>query len=118
MLARLVVLVDDPVADVNPGEGIDAERADAELVADRAERAAAIAHGLDRLERDDRVLAHDSSVGRDLRRPIVDWRMDAPLDAELDRLAVLAEPVRRSLYLYVAAQRHDVSRSEAADASA
>ena len=42
--------------------------------------------------------------------------MDAPLDAELDRLAVLAEPVRRSLYLYVAAQRHDVGRSEAATA--
>ena len=42
--------------------------------------------------------------------------MDAPLDAGLDRLAVLAEPVRRSLYLYVAAQRHDVGRSEAATA--
>src|SRR3954451_8271900 len=42
--------------------------------------------------------------------------MDAPLDAGLDRLAVLAEPVRRALYLYVAAQRGEVSRSEAADA--
>ncbi len=42
--------------------------------------------------------------------------MDPPLDAGLDRLAVLADPLQRSLYLYVAAQRHDVGRSEAATA--
>lgn len=38
------------------------------------------------------------------------------LDERLARLGALAEPTRRSLYLYVAAQRHDVGRDEAAAA--
>ena len=38
----------------------------------------------------------------------------APLDAELMAIGALQEPVRRSLYRYVAAQRRDVSRDEAA----
>jgi len=38
------------------------------------------------------------------------------LDARIAELAVLHEPVRRALYLYVARQPHEVSRGEAADA--
>ena len=39
------------------------------------------------------------------------------LDERLARLGPLAEPVRRALYLYVAAQPHEVSRDEAAAAT-
>jgi predicted ArsR family transcriptional regulator len=37
--------------------------------------------------------------------------------SDLGRLSVLADPVRRSLYEYLAAQDHDVSRAEAAEAA-
>lgn len=38
------------------------------------------------------------------------------LERQMAELAVLAEPVRRSLYLYVAGRRQEVSRDEAAEA--
>ena len=42
--------------------------------------------------------------------------MDGDLDARLDRVAALAEPVRRTLYRYVAAQPEPVTRDQAAAA--
>lgn len=43
--------------------------------------------------------------------------VDAGVDAQIDRVAVLAEPVRRTLYRYVAGQREPVSREQAAAAT-
>jgi predicted ArsR family transcriptional regulator len=42
--------------------------------------------------------------------------VDGDLDARLDRVAALAEPVRRALYRYVAAQPEPVTREQAAAA--
>jgi predicted ArsR family transcriptional regulator len=44
-------------------------------------------------------------------------RPQEALDARLSQLAPLQDPVRRSLYLYVAAQPHEVGREEAAGAA-
>jgi predicted ArsR family transcriptional regulator len=46
-----------------------------------------------------------------------DSSRDDVLGDELERLALLAEPARRSLYLYVCAQDREVSREEAASAT-
>jgi predicted ArsR family transcriptional regulator len=42
--------------------------------------------------------------------------MDPDLDARMGRIAVLSEPVRRALYLHVAAENEPVSRDQAAAA--
>ena len=43
-------------------------------------------------------------------------RMSRDIEAQLAGLAVLGEPVRRALYIYVTSNDHDVGRDEAAEA--
>ncbi|HEX2193278.1 MAG TPA: transcriptional regulator [Acidimicrobiales bacterium] len=47
--------------------------------------------------------------------PVDDSEHRAPADDDLQAIAALQEPVRRSLYRYVISERRDVSRDEAAE---
>ena len=58
VLLGLVVLVDQPVARLAPGERVDAERHDAEVLPDRPPRTASVADLVDLVELCHRVAAH------------------------------------------------------------
>src|SRR5215210_488162 len=60
-VVRLVVLVDDPVADFSSGPRVDSERGDAEVVAHGAQGLATVADLVDLVEVDDSVIAQEAS---------------------------------------------------------